>query len=170
MSISGNHAPAVDYHIDATMTLDLTDDEKAALVALSSTRSNMTAIRWPAARPAEINPGEAGTLEPPAPQHEPLPPLPVYTGPKVGCGGGDDEILDRPYARPTIYRFRRLLRSTGSMDGAAGKLVSGRARGIRHGARAAGKRANERRCATISTVAERTAPGQPRGAGDRAIE
>lgn len=89
------------------------------------------------------------------------------------AGGEDDKGLDHPLARRTNYGFRRLRRATGSVDGAADGLVSDRARSIRSGARAAGRRANApeyvRRCDPTSTFAERNTPGQPRAAGRRAI-
>jgi hypothetical protein len=64
---------------------------------------------------------------------------------------------------------RRLCRTTGSVDGAGGRLVLDRARGTRHGTRAAWRRANAREYARrgdpTSAVAERNAPCQPRAAG-----
>jgi hypothetical protein len=82
-------------------------------------------------------------------------------------------------ARRTNSGSRRLCRTTGAMDGAADGLVSDRARGIRHGARAVWRPANSceyarcraqtsaRRGAPTGAIAERSAAGQPHAADRR---
>lgn len=65
------------------MTLDLTDDEKAALVA--HLRHAIEYDRYPMAPRLDPLKAILAKLEPPEPKPEPLPPLPVYTGP-VGRG------------------------------------------------------------------------------------
>jgi hypothetical protein len=87
------------------------------------------------------------------------------------------------FARRTNSGSRRLCRTTGAVDGAADGLVSDRARGICHGARAVWRRANSceyarcraptcatsaRRGAPTGAIAERSAAGQPHAADRRA--
>ena len=101
--------------------------------------------------------------------------------PPQGEAPPQSEAPARPPSRvERIAESRRLRRTTGWVVGAAGGLVSDRARGIRHGARAAGRRANpweyprrgtsacaaSGRCgAAPDAIAEPRAPGQPRAAG-----
>ena len=67
-----------------TEPLDLTDDEKRALIALL--RQTLDYARFP--RAPRLDPLKAilEKLDPPPPQPEPRPPLPAYAGPRVGRG------------------------------------------------------------------------------------
>ena len=66
------------------MTLDLTDDEKAALVA--HLRHALEYDRFPFAPRLDPLKAVLAKLDPPAPKPEPLPPLRGGAGPRVGRG------------------------------------------------------------------------------------
>jgi hypothetical protein len=66
------------------MTLDLTDDEKLALVA--HLRHALEYDPFPYAPRLDPLKAILAKLEPPAPQPEPLPPLKPGMGPRVGRG------------------------------------------------------------------------------------
>ena len=65
------------------MTLDLTDDEKLALVA--HLRHALEYDPYPFAPRLDPLKTILAKLEPPKPQPEPLPPLEPGMGPRVGC-------------------------------------------------------------------------------------
>lgn len=67
-----------------TEQLDLTDEEKRALIALL--RRTLDYARFPLAPRLDPLKAILAKLEPPAPQPEPRPPLPAYAGPRAGRG------------------------------------------------------------------------------------
>jgi hypothetical protein len=66
------------------MTLDLTDDEAAALARYR--RHALADERYPLAPRLAPLKAILAKLEPPAPAPDPLPPLPTGGGPRVGRG------------------------------------------------------------------------------------
>ena len=66
------------------MTLDLTDEEEKALVALL--RDTLDYARFPYAPRLDPLKAILSKLEPPAPKPQPLPPLKPGMGPSVGRG------------------------------------------------------------------------------------